>query len=438
MTYRAAHFSGRETERRKDDRYLFVALNNTEFIQDWIDQIEQQQVNLVGIYLHSMMSQCILDRLQLKQPHLLLTEQLASGLRQSYFHHGKLRLSRLTPMPDASWHQLPYFYNSEIEKTRFYLVAQRLIARDLKLTVLLADRNGKLEEVCKNIRLEQTMDCHTIDFSGFSQSPANETTTPHELLYMHMLALGNVPENLAPPKLIQPYRITTLRRWISAFAFFILLGGLITSGCNAYKNYELEREITNVQMQTQAQQQRYLEISKDFPVTPIPSVSLQIVSELHDKIMHVSKQQPERMMLTLSQSLENAPAIKMNRMRWVLSNDAKLKDTDQLASNQLLQMPQPDQSTTLSMDSSQLYEMAFINGEIKNFRGDYRAANHTVKQWVETLKRNPEVLQVTLLQQPVNTNSLTDLQGSTADIGQNQAAAAQFKILLILNLKQPS
>lgn len=51
-------------------------------------------------------------------------------------------------------------------------------------------------------------------------------------------------------------------------------------------------------------------------------------------------------------------------------------------------------------------------------------------------KNNPEVLQVKLLQQPVNTNSYTDLQGSTADVSQNQTVAAQFKLLLILQQKR--
>src|SRR5664279_3200666 len=83
ITYRAAHFIDREQDKRKDDRFQFVALNSSDFIQDWIDIIEEQQAPLVGVYLLPTVSQSLVRRMKLTSPHILLSERLSSGLRQS-------------------------------------------------------------------------------------------------------------------------------------------------------------------------------------------------------------------------------------------------------------------------------------------------------------------------------------------------------------------
>ncbi|MDP2231607.1 MAG: hypothetical protein Q8J73_11810, partial [Methylotenera sp.] len=51
LEYRTAHFVNRELDKRKDDKYLFVALNNAEFLHDWVKVIQDVKVQLVGIYL---------------------------------------------------------------------------------------------------------------------------------------------------------------------------------------------------------------------------------------------------------------------------------------------------------------------------------------------------------------------------------------------------
>jgi hypothetical protein len=49
LEYRTAHFVNRETVKRKDDKYLFVALSNADFLQGWVNLIQEAKVPLVGI-----------------------------------------------------------------------------------------------------------------------------------------------------------------------------------------------------------------------------------------------------------------------------------------------------------------------------------------------------------------------------------------------------
>ena len=125
LDYYAAYFINRETDQRKDDLFLFVALNNVDFLQGWLVRIQAAKAPLVGIYLMAMLSQILLKRLKLISPHILLCEKLSSGLRQTYLHNGYLRMSRLVPNIPTESDQLNDFYLAETEKTRLYLISQR-------------------------------------------------------------------------------------------------------------------------------------------------------------------------------------------------------------------------------------------------------------------------------------------------------------------------
>src|SRR3989344_2066337 len=151
ITYRAAHFINREQDKRKDDRFLFVALNSSDSIQGWIGIIEEQQAPLVGVYLLPMVSQSLVRRMKLMAPHILLCERLSSGLRQSYLHNGRLRISRLTPVPPVAQSQLGHFYVSETEKTRLYLISQRFIGSDTPLSMVLPSLDESNKSICHDV-----------------------------------------------------------------------------------------------------------------------------------------------------------------------------------------------------------------------------------------------------------------------------------------------
>jgi hypothetical protein len=133
------------------------------------------------------------------------------------------------------------------------------------------------------------------------------------------------------------------------------------------------------------------------------------------------------MMQVISEALNTQREIQLNHIHWKLGDnpnstevegkDASLTRTGNVA---------------LPASPTGLYEIGFIDGEISNFNGDYPAALDSVNRLVEALKQNKEVEQVIVLQQPVNTSSLVNLQGSTFDQDTRQSAAAVFKIKVIL------
>jgi hypothetical protein len=82
---------GRESQGRRDDLGLFIALNNPNLLQPWLNLIITFKIPLAGIYSLPLLSENLLKYLP-KAPYTLLVAHTppmgthsAAGLRQSFF-----------------------------------------------------------------------------------------------------------------------------------------------------------------------------------------------------------------------------------------------------------------------------------------------------------------------------------------------------------------
>ena len=428
--YRTAHFINRATDKRKDDNFLFVALNNSDFIQGWINAINSVQAPLVGVYMLPMISQTIVRQHKLMAPHILLCEQLATGLRQSYLHNGRLRMSRMVPMKDIAPNKLSAFYAIETDKTRLYLVSQRLITRETTLNLVLPSLDD-YQDICQRIGQQSSTECTAVDLYSFAKhyiaNPEILRQNP-ELLHMQLLANGQVPDNLAPTSITKTYQLNNLRSAIQMASVVAVAIGLIMAGYYFYQNYRLNNESKIVLAETLIQQHLYNDVAKDFPVTPIASSELKTAVELAQNVNNNAKT-PYRLMQVLSATFDQQPEIQLARLRWVLSNEANFKDDE--ATTAAPVAGQEVQQSAVS-DALTLLEIGFVNAEIKDFNGDYRAAINSVSHFISLLKANPAVAQVIMLQEPVNVSSFANLQGSTEDENTTERPPAVFKLKLVL------
>lgn len=435
--YRTAHFINRGIDKRKDDNFLFIALNNTDFLQSWMDVIQAAHSPLVGVYLLPMISQVVVRQMKLMAPNILLCERLSSGLRQTYLHNGRLRMSRLVPMENIKPNQLAYFYVVEIEKTRLYLHSQRLVAGETNLQMILPAMGVEDEEIAKNVSQDQGVECKTVDILAYAKNShiAPDAVKAHpELLHMQLLANGNVPDNLAPAAFTKAYNLNKVCRHIYAITACVAVAGVLLAAYYFWQGYQQKNQINAVVLQTQQQQQQYEAVAQNFPMTPIPSGDLKIAAEIAQTIKN-NMQTPQPLMLILSAACEASPEIALNRMRWLLSNQADAKDEDgtQIAVNGQPAAPVGGVVT----DPTKLMQIGFVNAEIRGFTGDYRAALASVSRMVERLRANPLVEQVSILQEPVNVSSLANLQGSTTDEGAENGGSRErtpaiFKLKIIL------
>jgi hypothetical protein len=435
--YRTAHFINREPLKRKDDRFLFAALTYDELLKPWIERLQAHQMPLVGIYLLSMVSQHFVRRLKISDPHLLLTERLSCGLRQTYLHNGRLRISRLVPYTEEARNSLGYFYLTETEKARLYLISQRHIGRDTPLKVLIPSFQENSLTLCRDIEHAHSLSCNTIDLGklarGFKLDPVHLRDNP-ELLHMQLVASGTVPDNLAPSALGKHHQLNVIRQSINVASTIVLLAGVIAATVFFKQAYDNRAHTEQAVLATAQQQRLYEEVAKNFPATPIPANDLQIVADMETAIAQ-NAELPHRAMQVIGKAVSESPEIHINRLAWILSNAADPKDGDSNAGPVATNAASPAASTFVP-DPNHLYEVAFVNGEISRFSGNYRAALESVNLLIERLKADASVAQVDVLQAPVNVSSYSNLQGSTTDERTAQETQALFKLRVIFKREE--
>ena len=433
LDYRTAHFINRETDNRKDDRYLFVALNKDDFLQDWVVQIKAAEAQLVGVYLLPMLSQILVKQLKLTAPHILLCEKLSSGLRQTYLHNGRLRMSRLVPNAPVAANQLGYFYLVETEKTRLYLMSQRFITRETPINLVLVSIDGSTQQISQGISEEQGLTCVDVSLSQVAKSmnlPANLLEKMPELLHMQLLASGQSVDNLAPEPLTKQHQFSKVKQAIKITTAVLGMIGLCAAAWFFKLGLDYKASFNQAMQDTVIQQHRYDEVAKNFPATSISADNLKAAVEL-DKTIATYPKTPRRLMLVVSAALEQSPEVQLDRLRWVFANDINVKDDDKLIAMPAAN-PQASTNATQAVDLTKLNELGFITAEISNFNGDYRSALNSVNAFVANLKKDKRVADVVVLQAPVNVSSYVDLQGSTADEQSTQKLPALFKLKVIL------
>jgi len=442
LYYRTAHFVSRDKDKRKDDHYLFVALNNDEFIEGWINVIQRVDAQLVGIYLLPMLSKLLIKQFKLTAPDILLCERLSSGLRQTYFYNGRLSMSRLVPnVPDEA-SKLAYFYLAETEKTRLYLMSKRFISLETRMSLALVSADGATQQISKAISQEQGLDCLDINTSEMAKGlglPLDMLQDMPELLHMQLLANGNLVDNLAPEKLTKGFRFRQLRHAIRIGTVVAGVLGVFASAWVFVQGLSNQTAYNQAVQDTVVQEHRYSDVAKSYPVTSISANDLQIAVELDKRIAAYPKS-PRRMMQVLSAALEPSSQdalnnVQLDRLRWMLSSDGNVKDDDKsmpVSASPAANNVQANAGVALPADATALYEVGFVTAEIAGFSGDYRAALNTVNSYAANIKADARVAAVEILQEPVNVSSFADLQGSTADEQSAQKPPAYFKLKVIL------
>ncbi len=433
LEYRTAHFINREQDKRKDDKYLFAALNNADFLQEWVKVIQALKVQLVGVYLLPMLSQVLVKQLKLMAPHILLCEKLSSGLRQTYLHNGRLRMSRLVPNVPTAANLLGYFYLVEIEKTQLYLMSQRFISQDTPLNIVLASIDGSTQHISQGISQEQGIECTDLNLSQIAKNmnlPANLIEQMPELLHMQLLASGHVVDNLAPEPLTKEYEFSRLKQGIKIATSILAVLGLSIAAGVFNQGLSYQNALKDATQDTMLQQRRYDDAAKNFPVTTIGAEDLRAAVEL-DKTIAIYPKSPRRVMQVVSAALEQVPEVQLDRLRWVLSSDLNIKDEDKLIALPATNLP-ANVGAAVATDLTKLNELGFITAEISGFTGDYRSALNSVHKFVEKLKADQRVAAVEVLQEPVNVSSFVNLQGSTTDEQTTQTQPALFKLKVIL------
>ena len=431
--YVAAALLGRDSDKRRDDRFLFSALTNPDLITDWLQAVVACGLPVAGIYLLPMVSAALVERLGEKAANMLLVAQHANGIRLTYFRDRQFRLSRLTRGDSGRAENRARYFAEEISNTRLYLHALRTMTLDEPLRVLLLDRGDELAEVAVGIGRENpSLECVRYGRQQLSArlgiSEALLESSPYAV-YLQLLGLKEPGSNLAPASVTVGYRRHQARRALYAGCGALAAAALAWTGVNVYNMMVLRGETEDAARQTGILSTQYQEITRQFPQAPASAENLKKAVEIAQKLRE-STQNPQRMMALISRAVEATPAIVVKEVGWRYGTaeiEAESKPRGAPAEKPVASAP----GTPVVRKES-----AVIEGEIRPFRGDYRSAIATINSLAGRIGGEPDVAEVRVVKLPLNVNPSLPLAGNTLDSAeQAQNATAEFKLLVVLKPK---
>jgi hypothetical protein len=434
--YRNAPFvnawpQGRDSGKRRDDRYLFSALTNPDLVAGWLLAVSNGGLPVAGLYLLPIVSAGLLDKVQFKGTNLLVVAQHSAGLRLTFFSNRQFRLSRLTRSDGARGDSRARFIADEISNTRLYLHAVRSATLDEPLTVLLLDHDDKLQEAEQIVAHDNpSLSCVRLGreaiISQIGISEQQLGLTP-DVIFLQLLGFKAPPSNLASASVTVGFRRYQMRRNLFAAAGAVAVTALAWGGVNTYLMADADREAAEAARQTALQQAQYQEATRQFPAAPASAEILKKTVEVAENLKK-SVPTPETMMDIISKALEASPAIALKQFGW------KYGETE-IEAGGTATRSSAESPASAPVAGMLRKQSGLLEGEIRPFRGDYRAAIQTINEFADRLARDPAIAEVRIVKLPLNVNPTLALSGNTLDTREQTGATAEFRLLILMKRK---
>ncbi|MGQ0522811.1 MAG: hypothetical protein ACT4P8_04005 [Betaproteobacteria bacterium] len=426
IPYVNASFLGREAGRRRDDRYLFSALTNADLVAGWLQAAIARGLPVAGIFLLPMVSAALVASLRVRAGNLLLVSLHSGGLRLTFLRDRQFRLSRLT-RGDAAHSASPgHFIAEEISNTRIYLHALRAARLDEHLTVVLLDRNDELAAAAAALaRDNPSLACVHMrreDLANRLNIAGSLLDLTADVIYLQLLGRQTPPGNLAPANVTGSFGRYQQRRALYAAAGLAAVFAVGWSGLNMWQSALVRAESEKAARQTAQLRASYQEVTRQFPAAPTSAANLKKSVEIAQRLSE-GVRVPQEYMQAVSRALDATPGIAIRQLGWKYGRT----DSESGAAKPAATTAQPPPGATQVRR-----ETGLIDGEVKPFRGDYRAAIGLIHSFVERLAQDPAVAEARIMKLPLNIDPRLPLSGSTIDKGEYADGAADFKVFLVM------
>jgi len=426
--YCAASLIGRDSNKRRDDRYLFSALTNAELITPWLSALTQCGLPIGGIYLLPMVTAGLVDAVGNKTSNLLLVTVQSAGTRLTFFRGGTFRLSRLS-RSDVDAGARDKAVVDEISNTRLYLHALRAATLDEAVNVVLLDHADTLEATAQAIRNSNAnMECRRVGPAEIASSlkldPGLLNISP-AVISLQLLGTRIPDNNLASSAVTAGYRRYQSRRQLYAASALVATIGICWSGYNIWEQISLNAGADEAARRTASVNAEYQAATGRFPSAPTTAENLRKATELADQLQ-ASAATPERFLQVIGRALTPSPEIALADIAWqhrAGGFESNTTATD-IAARALAPAPGANRQ-----------QSGQITGQVRNFNGDFRTAIDSINGLAERLRQDAAVENVRIVQLPLNASPTLALSGNTAD-NPAQAGAAEFKMVIVL--RQPT
>ena len=357
MPYVCGIVQKRKKEGRRDDIALFMAINNADWLADWLGIITRFKIPLLGIYSVPLLSESLLKYLPKPIPKSRYILFVA-GLRQSFFIEQKLQFSRLIPSPKPEYSA--EFIVKQIVTIRHYLESARFLPQtelgiNPLFVVILADGVllDSLRDAVKDVSPNLGMKIYLLANSEFAHKLTGSRELKWELPHFVALQfLRRIRNHYAFETKIGYLFFHRLRLGIYVGATLLLLAAIVGGGIILKNALLVEEKIQELADKTV---QRLIAIEELKQKKPDLAVDIGLIRAVVDVGTQLNMVSPRAAWVKLSVILNRHPDLFIDNLDWYIID---------------------------------FVEMIKIQGKIKPFDGNYQKALVVFKSFVNDMELN--------------------------------------------------
>ena len=252
--HRYIEIQGRETSGRKDDITMMSAITNPDLYKHWLEIINKNKIPFEGIYSLPFIGELLLKPLGAhKGKTLLISQQVPSNIRQSFYVDGRLKLSRLAPSQDDTVPQSQVLVD-ETERTVRYLENQHMYNTGDPFNIFVVVPMSQAAETAKALRSDTYKTYHVVSRETLAKELGiKQQLSGHycDSFFAHVLLKNKRQKAHYATQADKKYFYHFLfNQGLAVAAVLIALVAILMSGVKFVEGMVSSSEIPNLQQQT--------------------------------------------------------------------------------------------------------------------------------------------------------------------------------------------
>lgn len=320
-SFAAALSQGREKGGRHDERILFTALTRSQALDPWLALLHRCEAALAGVWSVPMVSRPLLQQLGVIGERVLLVHVTHAGIRQTYFEHGQLRFSRLTPLAAPGTH-LGAACAAECARIYQYLVSQRIVSRGTRLPVLVLVHPSRLAQFRDDCQSGEELQYTLVDLH-FACRQTGLTTVPpdiqSETLFLHLMMRHPHKTQLAPAAERRHFRLWQTRFVLSSAGVVALAACLLVAARHQVEIRDLKERSRAINASVAVDNARRQALLAGLPPLPVAHADLRRV-DLGMRALARDDATLTPALQLLSRALDDNADVVLERIDWRLDD----------------------------------------------------------------------------------------------------------------------
>ena len=405
-------FLKRQKSGRRDDIFLLSGITDTDIIEPYIDVINGHQIEISGVYSTPLIINKIIKPLKHEKQVLVIATGKPTDdrlpFRQTFLNGKLIHFNRLTSITTSGEpDDLAKKFNREIERTWQYLNNRREIApsTDLEVILIVPDNVETALNAHPQVshcqyrfaKLDQLIQLHQAE---------NKIQHPHFASFTAFLLGKSVHKtpHYKPKKLAFVHLHQQVRRYLLAASILLAVVTLGITGNNFLKNYHMNK--TSIEMnQTLAENSINIgSLQSWFKARKTSPEKMETVVKTARNLTNINPL-PQSIFEIISSSYEDYHDLSISLLEW--KTISATESDDETFNNKYIN----DSNKSTPPNSI----LITLEGEVINFKGNYRQAIERVQSFVHDLKKLAKVASVNIRKLPLDINPTTNISRSIAD-----------------------